>query len=182
MDRKRNILIREMVLLLDKAQKLRGSIEDTYETAYKALQRINITLGVTEPLGNAIPIENGLEISYRSVMGVELPIITLETTSKSELSYGLAQTNSYFDYAYKCFNKVKELTVILAEVENCIYRLAIAIKKTQKRANALKNILIPKFEEQEKYITNSLEEKEREEFFREKVIKRQKLKKAKKIS
>ncbi|NLJ16252.1 MAG: V-type ATP synthase subunit D [Clostridiales bacterium] len=182
MDRKRNILIREMVLLLDKAKKLRGSIEDTYETAYKALQRINITLGVTEPLGNAIPIENGLEISYRSVMGVELPIITLETTSKSELSYGLAQTNSYFDYAYKCFNKVKELTVILAEVENCIYRLAIAIKKTQKRANALKNILIPKFEEQEKYITNSLEEKEREEFFREKVIKRQKLKKAKKIS
>ena len=177
MDRKRNILVREMVMLLDKAKELRGSIEQIYETAYKALQRINITLGVTEPLGNAVPIENGISISYRSVMGVELPIVKLNSTSKFELTYGLAQTNSYFDYAYKCFNKVKELTVILVEVENSIYRLAIAIKKTQKRANALKNILIPKFEEQEKYITNSLEEKEREEFFRQKVIKKQKLRK-----
>lgn len=177
MDRKRNILIREMVMLLDKAKELRGSIEEIYETAYLALQRINITLGVTESLGKAVPIEEGIEISYRSVMGVELPIVRLTSTSKIELSYGLAQTNSYFDYAYKCFNKVKELTIILAEVENCIYRLAIAIKKTQKRANALKNILIPKFQEQERYITNSLEEKEREEFFRQKVIKKQKLRK-----
>ncbi len=78
------------------------------------------------------------------------------------------------DYAYECFYRVKELTVVLAEVENSVYRLANTIRKTQKRANALKNISIPRFEETIKFISESLEEKEREEFSRQKVIKNQK--------
>ena len=63
------------------------------------------------------------------------------------------------------------LTVKLTEIENSVYRLANGIKKTQKRANALKNIIIPRFTEQIKTITEALEEKEREEFSRMKVIK-----------
>ena len=55
-----------------------------------------------------------------------------------------------------------------------LYRLANTIRKTQKRANALKNISIPRFEETIKFISESLEEKEREEFSRQKVIKNQK--------
>ena len=61
--------------------------------------------------------------------------------------------------------------MILAEVENSVYRLANAIRKAQKRANALKNIVIPDFEKTVKFISDSLEEKEREEFSRQKVIK-----------
>jgi len=49
-------------------------------------------------------------------------------------------------------------------VENSAYRLASNIKKTQKRANALKNITIHTYTERVKSITNALEEKEREEF------------------
>ena len=69
------------------------------------------------------------------------------------------------------FQKVKDLTMVLAEVDNSVYRLAHAIRKTQKRANALKNIVIPNFEYTVKFITDALEEKEREEFSRQKVIK-----------
>ena len=72
------------------------------------------------------------------------------------------------------------LTADLAEVENSVYRLADAIKKTQKRANALKNIMIPRFEENVKFVSDALEEKDREEFSRLKVIKAQKASKAKK--
>ena len=57
-------------------------------------------------------------------------------------------------------------------METSIYRLAQAIKKTQKRANALQNIVIPGFDETIRFITDALEEKEREEFVRLKVIKR----------
>ena len=67
---------------------------------------------------------------------------------------------------------VKELTRRLAEVETSIYRLADAIKKTQKRANALQNIVIPGLDGTIRFITDALEEKEREEFARLKVIKR----------
>ena len=120
--------------------------------------------------------ETDLKISFRSVMGVELP--TVELPDKPIVpQYDIAMTNSYLDNAYICFNETKKLTVVLAEIENSIYRLAVAIKKTQKRANALKNIIIPKYESQVRFISNSLEEKEREEFSRQKVIKSTKIKK-----
>lgn len=108
-------------------------------------------------------------------MGVEIPIVTIdESLEEKGLFYGLGSTNEDFDEAYMCFGEVKRLTADLAEVENSVYRLADAIKKTQKRANALKNIMIPRFEETVKFITDALDEKDREEFSRLKVIKAQK--------
>ena len=76
------------------------------------------------------------------------------------------------------FEKVKELSIRLSMVENAAIRLAANIKKTQKRANALQNITIPMYENLVYTISNALEEKEREEFTRLKVIKRMKEKNA----
>lgn len=77
------------------------------------------------------------------------------------------------DEAYIQFQKVKDLTRRMAEIETSIYRLAQSIKKAQKRANALRNIVIPGFDSTIRTITEALEEKEREEFVRLKIIKRQ---------
>lgn len=176
MDRKRNILIREMVQLTDEAKALRDSIDKTYTEAYAALQRANISMGVVSDIAQTFPVDDSLSLSTRSVMGVELPRLTAAEQQR-DISYSMYQTNSSFDMAYISFSKAKDITVKLAEIENSIYRLAIAIKKTQKRANALKNIMIPKFENMVKFITNALEEKEREEFSRQKVIKKAKLRK-----
>jgi len=175
MDRKRNILIREMVALSDKAKELRGKIETTFAEAYKALQTANITLGVNIPATAQIPVETRVSLSSRSVMGVELPTVTLERAPLKPV-YGVMQSNSQFDRAFIRFDEAKYISVTLAEIENAIYRLAVAIKKTQKRANALSNILIPRYKEQVKFISGALEEKEREEFSRQKVIKASKLK------
>lgn len=173
MDKKRNILIREMMLLVDKAKLLRDEIAQTYQKAYLALQHANIKSGVTTDIAESINFDNGISISYRSVMGVDIPEVSFITTLDDE-HYGFYQSNSQFDIAYLNFNKAKELTITLAEVENSVYRLANAIKKTQRRANALKNINIPHFTEVVKYISDALEEKEREEFSRLKVIRHQK--------
>ncbi|MEJ8737412.1 V-type ATP synthase subunit D [Erysipelotrichaceae bacterium HCN-30851] len=170
MDRKRNILTREMMALLDDVKLLREEITITYQKAYSALQQANISLGVISDLAEAVPVDTGIHITYRSVMGVEIPKIKYDK-QECELTYGLYYANSKVDYAYICFHKVKEMTILLAEVENSVYRLANAIRKAQKRANALKNIVIPDFEHNIKFITDALEEKEREEFSRQKVIK-----------
>lgn len=173
LDRKRNILIREMMSLIDRANEIQDKIDKTYEEAYAALQMSNITLGICSELSKTVPLDSGLNVAYRSVMGVEIPMVSLEH-SASPIPFGLYSTNSLLDDAYLKFNNVKQLTAELAEVENSVYRLADAIKKTQKRANALKNIMIPRFEETVKFITDALEEKDREEFSRLKVIKKQK--------
>lgn len=170
LDRKRNILIREMMGLIDDAKAIRGQIEGSYQQAYLALQNANITLGLCDNISKAIPEEDGIAITYRSVMGVEIPKVALHE-SAPRVYYGFQQSNSQLDSAYIHFHKVKNLTITLAEIENSVYRLANAIKKTQKRANALKNIIIPRFEADVKFITEALEEKEREEFSRLKIIK-----------
>ncbi len=178
LDKKRNILVREMMTLIDKASEIQEKIDVTYSKAYLALQRANITMGYIDAVARSVPEDDTLQLSYRSVMGVEIPIVTIdETPEQDRLVYGLGITNSAFDEAYVCFTEVKRLTAHLAEIENSVYRLADAIKKTQKRANALKNIMIPRFEETVKFISDALDEKEREEFSRLKVIKAQKQKK-----
>ncbi len=177
LDRKRNILVRELIALIDHASKIQNKIDSTYSSAYLALQKANITLGICDELSNTIKEDNSLELSYRSVMGVEIPIVSIsdEKEESSGVPYGLYSSNSMLDEAYLKFIEVKKLTADLAEIENSVYRLADAIKKTQKRANALKNIMIPRFEETVKFITDSLDEKDREEFSRLKVIKNSKM-------
>ncbi|NBK98243.1 MAG: V-type ATP synthase subunit D [Erysipelotrichia bacterium] len=170
MDRKRNILIREMMELLDDVRMLRNEITKTYEVAYLALQRANISMGVISEYAKAVPIDSGISITYRSVMGVEIPKLHYEKQAM-DLYYGLEAANSTLDYAYECFHKVKSMSITLAEIDNSVYRLANAIRKTQKRANALKNVVIPDFQNTSKYISDVLEEREREEFSRQKVIK-----------
>lgn len=174
MDRKRNILVREMMNLIDRAGTIQGKISAAYQEAYAALRRANITLGTVGDFARCVPIEHGLTVSYHSVMGVELPALRLEQTAPTAFYYGMESTNSMLDLAYLKFNEVKALTVELAEVESSVFRLGEAIQKTQKRANALHNIQIPMFRENIKYIGDVLDEKEREEFSRLKVIKKQK--------
>lgn len=174
MDKKRNILIREMMNLIDKANEIQDKIDSAYEEAYIALQTANITHGFCDEISRATPVENSLKLDYRSVMGVEIPILTIDPVIKHNLTYGLYSTDTALDNAHMKFSEVKRLTVELAEIENSVYRLAVSIKKTQKRANALKNIMIPRFEETVKFITDALDEKDREEFSRLKVIKRKK--------
>ena len=116
MDKKRNILIRELMDLIDEARDIQDEIDSTFTYAYQCLQRANIEHGINmvSQIAYTVPIENSITIQTRSIM----------------------------------------------------------------RANALQNITIPMYTELVYNITNALEEKEREEFTRLKVIKRMKQKKS----
>ena len=172
-DKKRNILIRELMQLIDKAKEIQSEIDSTYRLAYKALEQANIELGIdyVNELATAVPIDDGIIIKTRSVMGTEIPLVQYREED-IKLSYAFYNTRECLDNARMHFKKVKDLTIKLSMIENSAYRLASNISKTQKRANALKNITIPRYETISKSITNALEEKEREEFTRLKVIKR----------
>lgn len=175
MDKKRNILIRELMELIAEATDIQEEIDATFTNAYRALQKANIQMGIheVEQVSYAIPVENSIRIKRRSVMGTEIPKVEYDKTERKP-SYSFYHTKMSLDEACEQFEKVKELTIRLAEVENSAYRLASNIKKTQKRANALQNITIPKYESLVKEIQEYLEEKEREEFTRLKVIKKTK--------
>ena len=178
MDKKRNILIREMMELIDQAKDIQTQIDETFRTAYAALQKANMEIGIAfvDQISHTVPVENSIRIKTRSVMGTEIPLVEYEEQLTNTPTYAYYSTKMSLDEAKAAFEKVKELSIRLSMVENAAIRLAANIKKTQKRANALKNITIPKYEALTKDIQNALEEKEREEFTRLKVIKRMKQK------
>ena len=173
MDKKRNILTRELMGLIDQAKGIQSEIDATFTEAYQALQQANIDMGINyvQEIGLSIPVEDSIKIKTRSIMGTEIPLVQYDEKPVVP-SYSFYSTTESLDIAKLKFEKVKELTIRLSMVENSAYRLATNIKKTQKRANALKNITIPTYEALTKSISNALEEKEREEFTRLKVIKR----------
>ena len=173
MDKKRNILVHEMMSLAEKASTIQSDIDAAYVQAYSALEKAFITLGDCSVFAECIPVDNSIQMKTRTVMGVEIPEITIEEKTPA-IYYGMNGTNSQLDEAYFQFERVKQLTVELAQIQSSVMRLADAIKKTQKRTNALSNIMIPKFTETIKFISDALDEKEREDFSRLKVIKKQK--------
>lgn len=173
MDKKRNILIRELMELIDQAKSVQTEIDKTFTMAYAALQKANIELGINyvEEITASVPLVDSITIKTRSIMGTEIPLVQYEE-EVSPPTYSYYTTTESLDSAKVGFEKVKDLTIKLSMIENSAYRLATNIKKTQKRANALKNITIPSYEGLVTNISNSLEEKEREEFTRLKVIKK----------
>lgn len=175
MDKKRNILLRELMGLIDQAKDIQAEIDSTFREAYQALQKANIELGIhyVQDIAASVPLEQSIRIKTRSIMGTEIPLVQSQSDWPN-LTYAFYSSSETLDQARMNFEKVKELTIKLSMVENSAYRLASSIRKTQKRANALKNITIPTYQNLVTTISNALEEKDREEFTRLKVIKRSK--------
>lgn len=172
MDKKRNVLIKEMMSLVERAKDIQSRIYHTIDEAYRHLQYANITSGIknVENIAHSIPKDEEFEVLLKSVMGVDVPMIKYEKTALMP-SYGFHNTNPALDAATVCFREVRYMIYELAEIDNSIFKLAKEIQKTQKRTNALQHIQIPRYREQVKYIQEALEEKEREDFFRLKRVK-----------
>lgn len=77
MDKKRNILIREMMELIDQAKDIQSQIDETFRTAYAALQKANMEIGIAfvDQISHTVPVEDSIRIKTRSVMGTEIPLV-----------------------------------------------------------------------------------------------------------
>lgn len=172
LDKKRSVLVREMMDMIDEVEKLQQQIDEIFVEVYDALNHALVTMGESTVMEIAlsIPQEEQLTILNKSIMNVEIPTIKHVEKPLGPF-YGFYRTNSAIDMIVVKMSEVQRILYHLAEVENTVFRLAVEIKKTSKRANALDKIQIPKYEDLTKWIEDSLEEKEREDFFRLKRLK-----------
>lgn len=175
MDQKRNILTRELMALIDRAREIQAEIDAAFTAAYRALARANIEHGVDyiQSVASSVPADKGIRIKVRSVMGTEIPLVE-HSAPPVKPSCSFLSAGESIDIARDKFEEVKELTLELSMIENAAFRLAANIRKAQKRENALKNITIPRLTALTAAMSDALEEKEREEFTRLKVIKSRK--------
>ena len=94
----------------------------------------------------------------------------MEKRSIVDRGYGFSDTTIQLDEAAKKYEESIKYLIELGEVEKTIFLLAEEIEATKRRVNALEHIMIPRFQNTEKYIDMRLQEMERENFVRLKMI------------
>ena len=166
------ILKRKLEEYKTKKEKLQQQLNEVLSNAQGDLNKAIVDVGFDEliDISNAIKKDNSISVKYLSVMGVEMPSCIYQE-QELEPNYGLYHTTVEVDESIIDFTNLKKIIIKLAEVDDSIVELKKAIEKNERRSKALKEIIIPKDEELVRKITSTLEEAEREEFTRLKVVK-----------
>ena len=178
LERKKLILTRELDKYKQKEKALKEQGKNIVKEAENSLKLSNVDIGIEAMMDISETVkedDNSIDIKYKTIMGVEIPsIISISQEKVIAPTYGLYSTTSNVDETITKFNDVKKYIIELAEIENIIFRLEKSIEKVQRRANALKEIIIPRDEKIAKKIEDILDETDMEEFARLKMIKKDK--------
>jgi V/A-type H+-transporting ATPase subunit D len=172
LDRKREVLITELMHVAHDGEVLQKQIWELLADAYNILELAMLTMGQEHVEWAALAVNKTIDVQLklRGVMGVSIPMVKAQS-GPPEIPYSPGDTTAKLDEAGVAFNKVLSLIPELAELETSIWRLAVELRKTQRRVNALQNIFIPNYKETVLFIQSELEEREREETFRLKRLK-----------
>jgi len=173
LDDKREVLLKRLDEMIQQATVARDEISQPLSDAYLALYDAYLKLGPLRLEGiaaNTPPMVEA-DVTVRRIVDVDVPSIKL---SEKELgmTYGFADTNVAVDRASRQMRRVLPSIFRAAEFENAIFRLAKELEKTQHLLNALEYMIIPRYESSIRYIQQTLEEREREEFTRLKHVKK----------
>ncbi len=173
LEEKREVLVSELLHIIDDAEACRQRANDALAQAYRALREAVVELGRDQVRRAALACaaEARITLQERSVMGVPIPLLERQIL-ELQPQFGLLGTSHTLDEALRRFHNALEVILRLAEVERAAWHLAVELKKTQRRVNALENIFIPNYEETIHYIEGRLEEAERETIFQMKLLKK----------
>lgn len=171
---KRDALIKEFFDILDRVKGVREAAEKSLKEANEALLEAQIAMGDLAVRKASLSVKESIDVDIksRSVMGVSVPVtnVKMEERSIIDRGYSFSDTTIQLDEAAKKFEESIKFLIELGEVEKTIFLLAEEIEATKRRVNALEYIMIPRFENTEKYIDMRLQEMERENFVRLKMI------------
>lgn len=173
LERKRDILLRELRNTIYNADRIRGDLLEILSNAYQSLKEANMAKG-SETIANVAlgsSYEADFILDFRSIMGVAVPIVKFQSEPDAKPDYGFANTSVELDKAFKQFYNALELISDLASAEGATFQIANDVRRTQRQVNALDHVLIPMYRNISKKIELVLEEKDREEFVRTKRIK-----------
>jgi V/A-type H+-transporting ATPase subunit D len=173
LNRKREVLTTELIRMAHNAEELQQQVWQLLAEAYVAMEKAQLKMGRERVEWAALAADKTVDVQLkvRGIMGVSVPVIESHG-EPPEMLYSLGDTTASLDEASTAFVKVLKLIPELSMVITTVWRLASELHKTQRRVNALQYIFIPEYEETVLFIVSSLEERDREEIFRLKLLKR----------
>jgi len=174
---KRDALLIEFMGVMDETLRLSDAIQKTVREAQYSLAVAQAVDGVValRSAGLATKGEIVVEMTGTKIMGVSVPVVTKgESPIKSSFTRGYSVTgvSSRVDETAEKFEKILDVIIEYADIETRLKRLGEEINKTNRRVNALEQITVPSLIEQVSYISQTLDERAREDLFRLKKVKK----------
>ena len=173
LEEKREILVRELMRLVEQVKLLEDEIDRAINEAYPAFKRMLMLDGAdeVERISHAIHYDYDIIEKTAIVGGMQFETIDVELPKK-ELFYSFLGTYANTDAVIIKFLDLLSLLTQMASIRTIVWRLAEEVKRTQRRVNALDKMIIPQATETIKYIEGVLEERERENVFVLKALKK----------
>lgn len=170
LERKGELLARLVHQRLRTYRELRLTVRDALQGAYHWLSIAHMRMGSTRLHQAVLGLKPALSVYIlpRSSIGIEYPTVTVERLPLEPV--GLMWTDASFDEARERMTGIAMLLAQLGEVETALWRLLTEQRKTQKRVNALKYNIIPRYQTTIRYIESVLSEEERNTLFQLKVM------------
>jgi V-type H+-transporting ATPase subunit D len=122
-----------------------------------------------------------VRIRKDNVAGVKLPVFSIHRVAGTDQeldTLGLGGGGRQIARAKDRFTELLDGLIKLGSLQTSFLTLDAAIKVTNRRVNALDNVVIPRVINTVSYITSELDEIEKEEFFRLKKVLKVKARKA----
>lgn len=168
LDRKREVLVREVARRTKDRDRLREAVDDAYRSSHHALRTACVDLGHRGVAAAALAQRDRTRIDRRSsaVMGVRITDVTV-SVPPFVASYGAAATTASLDETGVAFTTLLHDVLLLASQEDAVRRLATALRKTTRLVNALQKIVLPRIEREIRATLDGIEEEERDEAVRQ---------------
>jgi len=171
LNQKREILVLEIVKTIKKIRELEANLKKALDDIYKRYKLAAVDSGAETLALKAMSEKSDYKISVEWIrlMGISIPHNRIETSSP-EMNSSLYGTGSAYDMIKFSSLPLLNLIADYASLAKKVFLLSAELKKVQRRVNALEKIFIPAHEATKKYISDRLEEIEREEIFIKKLI------------
>ncbi|MCR5062828.1 MAG: V-type ATP synthase subunit D [Treponema sp.] len=177
LEEKREILVRELMSLVEKVKLLENDIDKVIAKAYPAIRRMLLLDGADQIERIAYSVHYNFEMNEKKVSIGGIPFSTIDVSlPQKELFYSLIGTYANTDNTIDKLFELLSLLTQMASIRTIVWRLAMEVKKTQRRVNALDKMIIPQAKETKSYIESVLEERERENVFVLKALKKRNVK------
>ena len=170
LERKRELLTRLVYERLDQYRELRSKTRATLEDAYRWLGVTHLRTGsrALEQIVLGLPPALEVDILPRSSLGVEYPSVTAKALQVAPVS--LMWADMTLDETRRRLVALALALAQLGQAEMALRRLLAEQRKTQKRVNALRYNVIPRYRATLHFIASVLEEEERNTQFQIKVL------------
>ena len=173
LEQKRELLVQELMKMVEKVRLLERELDEVTAVAYPAFKRMLMAAGSDQIKRISRNVRYDFSIMEKSVNIGGMSFDTIDVTiPQQKLFYSMIGTYANTDDVISKFFKLLSVLTQMASIRTFVWRLAEEVKKTQRRVNALDKMVIPQTLETKIYIENSLEEKERENVFVLKALKK----------